>query len=117
MSINDDLLTDLRRDRWHVGKEIPLALIIGMVLQAFGLVWWTSYWTTTLDNRVAALERREVEMRARIEERADINARRIDGLAANQDRVIRLEERLLSMNEVLQEIRQYLREQNQNRPL
>jgi hypothetical protein len=29
-----------RKERWHVGKEIPLAVIFGLLMQTGGLVWW-----------------------------------------------------------------------------
>lgn len=29
-------------DRWHVGKEIPLVLLFGLVIQTGGWIWWAA---------------------------------------------------------------------------
>jgi hypothetical protein len=39
--------------KWHVDKTVPLALIVTLLLQTGGLVWWAR----GLDARVAALEK------------------------------------------------------------
>lgn len=47
-----------RSEYWHVGKEIPIALILGMVLQTGGWIWWAATMSSKLDNlvyQVAAL--------------------------------------------------------------
>ena len=31
---------DRRREYWHVGKEVPLALIAAMLLQTGSAIWW-----------------------------------------------------------------------------
>lgn len=36
--------------RWHVGKEIPLAMITALVLQTFGVIWWAATLSTKVDN-------------------------------------------------------------------
>lgn len=38
-----------RTDRWHVGKEIPLALIVMLMLQTGGWVWWAATQSAKLD--------------------------------------------------------------------
>jgi hypothetical protein len=43
-------MTDPRRpERWHVGREIPLALIIALLLQTGGWVWWAATQSAKLD--------------------------------------------------------------------
>lgn len=39
-----------RPERWHVGKEIPIALIVMLILQTGGWVWWAAVQSTKLDN-------------------------------------------------------------------
>jgi len=39
---------------WHVGKEIPLALIAVIVMQTIGVVWWAA----TLSSQVGSLSER-----------------------------------------------------------
>ncbi|CAB4180494.1 hypothetical protein UFOVP1040_63 [uncultured Caudovirales phage] len=49
---------DRRTEQWHVGKEIPLALMFTLVIQTGGMVWWAATLSQKVDNlneRVAAL--------------------------------------------------------------
>jgi hypothetical protein len=46
------------RRGWHVGKEIPLAMLFAIVLQSFGAIWWAATLSAKLDDlsyQVAAL--------------------------------------------------------------
>lgn len=38
------------REHWHVGKEIPLALIVAIVTQTATGIWWLSSVSSKLDN-------------------------------------------------------------------
>lgn len=51
---------DRRQDRWHMGKEVPLALIGAFILQTGGIIW--SY--ASLVNKVDALIDTNREFRA-----------------------------------------------------
>lgn len=47
-----------RREGWHVGKEIPLAMIFAIVMQTMGAIWWAATLSAKLDDlsyQVAAL--------------------------------------------------------------
>ena len=47
-----------REDRWHVGKEIPVAVILAFFLQTVGAVWWAATLTAKIEElsyQVAAL--------------------------------------------------------------
>jgi hypothetical protein len=47
---DDDLLVKRRqKDHWHVGKEIPLALVCALFLQSAAGIWWAA--TTTAELR------------------------------------------------------------------
>jgi hypothetical protein len=37
------------RDRWHVGKEIPIAMIAALFIQTGGWVWWAATQSAKLD--------------------------------------------------------------------
>ena len=37
---------------WHLDKRVPIAIIVAIMIQTAGYVWWTA----KLDARVAALE-------------------------------------------------------------
>lgn len=38
------------KERWHVGKEIPLAMIFAMLSQTAVGVWWAATQSAKLDN-------------------------------------------------------------------
>ena len=43
-------------DKWHVGKEIPLALIFAIVGQTAIGVWWAATQSAKLDNLTAMVD-------------------------------------------------------------
>lgn len=42
-------------DRWHVGREIPIALIVALCLQTGGGIWWASSMSSKLDTALSSL--------------------------------------------------------------
>lgn len=47
-----------REEKWHVGKEIPVAVILAFFVQTIGAVWWAATLTAKIDElsyQVAAL--------------------------------------------------------------
>ena len=47
-----------RREGWHVGKEIPLAIIFAIFIQTAGVIWWAATLSSKLDDlsyQVAAI--------------------------------------------------------------
>lgn len=45
-------------EKWHVGKEIPVAVILAFFLQTVGAVWWAATLTAKIEElsyQVAAL--------------------------------------------------------------
>lgn len=60
MKVDDiDEGQDRRKDdRWHVGKEIPIALLFMMGVQTAGGIWWAATLTAKMDDlsfQVAAI--------------------------------------------------------------
>lgn len=41
--------TQSRPERWHVGKEIPLAIIAAITAQTFGGVWFAATYVAKID--------------------------------------------------------------------
>ena len=39
-----------RREGWHVGKEIPLAIIFAIAVQTMGAIWWAATLSAKLDD-------------------------------------------------------------------
>lgn len=55
-------MTDRRETNWHVGKEIPIAMLFAILVQTGAAIWWAASFsatvTTKLDdlaNQVASL--------------------------------------------------------------
>lgn len=70
-----------RAKKWHVGKEIPIAVIVTITLQTVGVVWGAA----TLAARVDYIEKTEATahlVQATVDRRQDDEARR------SEDRVI-----------------------------
>lgn len=42
-------MVQAKAERWHVGKEIPLALIFAIAVQSGGWIWWASSQSAKLD--------------------------------------------------------------------
>lgn len=71
-------------DHWTLDKKIPLAIIIALLVQGGGLAWWAA----TLESRLSTAERSISRFDSR------------DGeLREGRERMIRLEERIISMVE------------------
>ncbi|MGJ5075503.1 hypothetical protein [Bradyrhizobium oligotrophicum] len=73
--------------RWHVDRKIPLAVILTIVLQTCGVVWWG----------------------ASINSRIDVLERRADTAAPQADRLTRLEVQVDTIKDGIQEIKAILR--------
>jgi hypothetical protein len=78
---------------FHVDKRVPVALIVTMLVQTAGIVWWAA--TISAAQANALVEARRIELRVeRVEgERDDIKTR-----------VIRIEEKLVNQTDTLQQI-------------
>ena len=84
----------IERRSWHIGKEIPIAVIIGLMVQTGGLIWFAATQTAKLDQLTVMMSefraaqytqadaRRDQEIQA---VRSNNNARRIDELARRID--------------------------------
>jgi len=47
-----------RRDKhWHLDRKVPIALILALILQTTGAIWWASNQATRLD----AVERWQID--------------------------------------------------------
>lgn len=51
-------MTDKKREPWHLDKRVPVALILTLMFQTFGAIWWAA----TMSERMNSLER-EVQSR------------------------------------------------------
>jgi hypothetical protein len=71
-------------ERWHLSKEVPISLFLGMVVQAVAVIWFIS----ALHSRVDANEQATQQNAAEI--------------AQNEDDIQRLPERLARIETILE---------------
>ncbi|MGE0701283.1 MAG: hypothetical protein AB7O57_19465 [Hyphomicrobiaceae bacterium] len=107
------------REKWHLKKEVPLAIIIALIVQAAGLV----YWGGSLDRNDEVQDRRIAILETMILN-SDLSAapRRLDELERREqqrderdrlisERLTRIEEGLSFTTEILKDMKASLASQ------
>jgi hypothetical protein len=74
---------------WHLDKKVPIALILAIIMQTGGIVWWGA----TASERLNALERKA------------------DAAATQPERLARVETKLESVQDGIAEIKSILRKE------
>jgi len=72
---------------WHLDKKVPIAMILAILMQTGGIVWWGA----TASERLNALERKA------------------DAVAPQAERLARVETKLESVQDGISEIKSILR--------
>ncbi len=82
-------------ESWHLSKSVPVTLIIGLTLQAGGVVWMFSQMSSDIDNNSARLTKVETQVEE-IQDTAQAQAvqlgrieTRLDALMEQSDRILR----------------------------
>lgn len=75
--------------QWHLDRKVPIALIVAILLQTGGIVWWGA----AASERLNALERRA------------------DAVAPQAERLARVETKLESVQDGILEIKSILRKE------
>jgi len=82
-------------ESWHLSKSVPLTLIIGLVVQAGGVVWMFSQMSSDIANNSARLTKVETQVEE-IQDTAQAQAvqlgrieTRLDALMDQSDRILR----------------------------
>ncbi len=87
-------------NKWHVGKEIPLAMIFALMFQTAGVIWWAASLSAKIDNLTGQVAELKSDKRlqensfkdiAVMEQRVTSSERR---LTANEQRLLLIEARL-----------------------
>lgn len=74
-------------NEWHLDKKVPISIIFVMLIQTFGVIWWSA----KIDSRVE-------------------NVEKMTALASTQDsRIVRLETKMDTIFVTLEEIKNILR--------
>ena len=82
-------------ESWHLSKSVPVTLIIGLTLQAGGVVWMFSQMSSDINNNSKRIERLDVQVEE-ISDTAQAQAvqlgrieTRLDAIADQADRILR----------------------------
>lgn len=82
-------------ESWHLSKSVPVTLIVGLTLQAGGVVWMFSQMSSDIDNNSARLTKVETQVEE-IQDTAQAQAvqlgrieTRLDALMDQSDRILR----------------------------
>ena len=59
------------KEHWHVGREIPIALIFVVLIQTAGGVWWASTMTSKIDSALVTLSEFRAERYTKEDGRRD----------------------------------------------
>lgn len=65
-----------RRDKWHVGREIPIAVLIMLAIQTGGGIWWLSGVSQKLDAVIAQVAELRAERYTKDDARRDMELMR-----------------------------------------
>lgn len=85
---------DKSDSNWHLDRKVPVAIIVTIMMQTAGIVWWGA----TASERLNALERK------------------VDMAAPQADRLTKVETRLEAVQEGISEIKFILRREPQPPP-
>jgi len=59
------------KDRWHVGKEIPIAVLFAVLMQTAGGLWWAASLSAKIDSAIAQLAEFKAERYTKEDGRRD----------------------------------------------
>lgn len=80
-SDEDDDMASAYDQHWHLDKKVPITIIFAIVIQTLGFIWIGSAWKADVDARLKQLETSDAERKPQ------------------ESRLIRVEERLLTITE------------------
>ena len=82
-------------ESWHLSKSVPITLIVGLTLQAGGVVWMFSQMSSDINNNSVRLTKVETQVEE-IQDTAQAQAvqlgrieTRLDALMDQSDRILR----------------------------
>ncbi len=60
-----------RTERWHIAKEVPLAVLFMLCLQTGGGIWWLAQLSAKIDNAISRIGEFAVERYTKEDARRD----------------------------------------------
>lgn len=88
---------DVERRGWHVGREIPVAVLIGLVIQTCSFVWWLAGLSSTVLAQAGTL--------TKLETRVEIIAAASTLAAINQAKMTTVEAELKELRSTVETLR------------
>jgi Tfp pilus assembly protein PilO len=82
---------DRRESRWHVGKEIPIAVLLMLAVQTAGGIWWAASLSQKLDSVISQVAELRAERYTKEDARRDMELMKV--------RDTELERRIASMEQ------------------
>ena len=58
-------------DRWHIAKEVPLAVLLMLMMQTAGGIWWLAQLSAKIDNAISRIGEFAVERYTKEDARRD----------------------------------------------
>lgn len=99
-------MAQVAREPWHLDKRVPIALILTLVLQSGGLIWWAAQMSSEVaaqGRRVAVLENHRDQMSSLVQDVrtqiAVMNAK-LEASQAQLSRIERMVERRADAGEM-----------------
>lgn len=89
MSKKPSAVVDTSDSQWHLDKKVPIALILAIIMQTSGMVWWAA----SAAERLNALERKA------------------EAVAPQAERLARVETKLEAVQDGIAEIKSILRKE------
>lgn len=60
-----------KQEKWHVGKEVPIAVLFTLVVQTGGGIWWLAQVSSKIDYAVSTMQEFKAERYTRDDARRD----------------------------------------------
>ncbi len=73
--LKDSTMENENRRKWHVGREIPVATLLVLVMQTAGVVWWAASTSARVDYMKEAAVTSQI-VQAAIDRRQDDDSQR-----------------------------------------
>ena len=83
-----DEIHDRRDDKWHVGKEVPIATILVLILQTCGVIWLAASTVAKVDFIKEATLANQI-MQTAVDKRQDDDNRRSEDRVLTELRTIK----------------------------
>jgi len=62
------------QSQWHLSKSIPVAIIVGLIIQTVSMAWWMSSWKTETEQRLSYIEEEQEELKQTRDKIVETNA-------------------------------------------